>query len=82
MKVRKGICLILCILFLSGLVPLRAAAVSGECVDGVWASIALTGGANKLIFTADGADLPCGQQLACLDQLGIERPRRQHHLLR
>ena len=32
MKVRKGICLILCILFLSGLVPLRAAAVSGVAI--------------------------------------------------
>ncbi len=55
MKWRKGICLILCILLLTGLAPARAAAVCGECVDGVWASIALTGGANKLIFSADDA---------------------------
>ena len=53
MKGKKGICLILCILLLTGLAPLRAAAVSGEPVDGVWASIALTGGANKIIFSAD-----------------------------
>ena len=52
MKLRKGICLVLCILLLTALVP-RAAAVSGESVDGVWASIALTGGANKVIFSAD-----------------------------
>ena len=53
MKVRKGICLILCILLLSALAPRGVFAVSGECVDGVWASIALTGGANKVIFSAD-----------------------------
>ncbi|MBR2583219.1 MAG: hypothetical protein IKD61_07480 [Oscillospiraceae bacterium] len=53
MKGKKGICLILCILLLTGLAPLRAAAVSGEQVDGVWASVALTGGANKIIFSAD-----------------------------
>ncbi|MBR0208262.1 MAG: hypothetical protein IJQ43_05150 [Oscillospiraceae bacterium] len=53
MKGKKGICLILCILLLTGLAPLRAAAVTGEQVDGVWSSIALTGGANKVIFTAD-----------------------------
>lgn len=53
MKVKKGICLILCILILTGAVPVRAAAVSGEPVDGVWASIALTGGANKVLFSAD-----------------------------
>ena len=52
MKGKKGICLILCLLLISALVPC-AAAVTGECVDGVWASIALTGGANKLIFSAD-----------------------------
>ena len=52
-KGKKGICLILCILLLTGLAPLRAAAVSGEQVDGVWASVALTGGANKIIFSAD-----------------------------
>lgn len=51
-KGKKGICLILCLLLISALVPC-AAAVTGECVDGVWASIALTGGANKLIFSAD-----------------------------
>ena len=53
MKGKKGICLILCILLLTGLAPLRAAAVSGEPLDGVWASVALTGGANKIIFSAD-----------------------------
>ncbi|MBQ3480873.1 MAG: hypothetical protein IJH48_00830, partial [Oscillospiraceae bacterium] len=53
MKGKKGICLILCILLLTGLAPQRAAAVFGEPVDGVWASIALTGGANKVIFSAD-----------------------------
>ena len=53
MKGKKGICLILCILLLTGLAPLRAAAVFGEPVDGVWASITLTGGANKVIFSAD-----------------------------
>ena len=54
MKGKKGICLILCLLLLTGLAPLRAAAVCGEQVDGVWASIALTGGANKVLFSADG----------------------------
>lgn len=53
MKGKKGICLILCILLLTGLAPLRAAAVSGEPQEGVWASVALTGGANKIIFSAD-----------------------------
>lgn len=53
MKGKKGICLILCLLLLTGLAPLRAAAVCGEQVDGVWASIALTGGANKVLFSAD-----------------------------
>ena len=54
MKGKKGICLILCLLLLTGLAPLRAAAVCDEQVDGVWASIALTGGANKVLFSADG----------------------------
>ena len=54
MNGKKGLCLILCLLLLTGLVPLRASAYYGESVDGVWASIALTGGANKLIFSADG----------------------------
>ena len=53
MKVRKGICLILCILLLSALAPRGVFAVSGESVDGVCSSIALTGGANKVIFSAD-----------------------------
>ena len=53
MKGKKGICLILCLLLLTGLAPLRAAAVCGEQVDGVWSSIALTGGANKVLFSAD-----------------------------
>lgn len=53
MKLRKGICLILCILLLSSLAPHGVLAVCDECVDGVWASIALTGGANKLLFSAD-----------------------------
>ena len=53
MKWKKGICLILCIWLLTGLAPLRAFAAPGECVDGVWSSITLTGGANKVIFSAD-----------------------------
>ena len=53
MKGKKGICMILCLLLLTGLAPLRAAAVCGEQVDGVWSSIALTGGANKVLFSAD-----------------------------
>lgn len=53
MKGKKGICLILCILLLTGLAPLRVFAVPGESVDGVWASVALTGGANKVVFSAD-----------------------------
>ena len=53
MKWKKGICLILCLLLLTGLAPPRAAAFCGEQVDGVWASIALTGGANKVLFSAD-----------------------------
>ena len=53
MKGKKGICLILCIWLLTGLAPLRAFAAPGECVDGVWSSITLTGGANKVIFSAD-----------------------------
>ena len=52
MKGKKGICLILCILLLTAFAPLRAA-VSGEQADGVWASVALTGGANKIIYSAD-----------------------------
>lgn len=50
---KKGICLILCIILLTGLVPVRSSAVYGEPVDGIWASIALTGGANKVLFSAD-----------------------------
>ena len=53
MKWKKGICLILCLLFITGLIPVRTTAVTDECVDGVWASIALTGGANKILFSAN-----------------------------
>ena len=53
MKGKKGICLILCLILITALAPQRAAAVTAECVDGVWASVALTGGANKIIFSAD-----------------------------
>ena len=63
-KGKKGICLILCLLLILALVPC-AAAVTGECVDGVWASIALTGGANKLIFTADSET---EQKILCPDE--------------
>ena len=54
MKLKKGISLILCLLFVFALAPQGALAVCDECVDGVWASVALTGGANKVIFSADG----------------------------
>ena len=53
-KLKKGISLILCLLFVFALAPQGALAVCDECVDGVWASVALTGGANKVIFSADG----------------------------
>lgn len=51
MKLKKGILLILCLILLAAPAMRTPPAAYGE--DGAVASIALTGGANKVIFSAD-----------------------------
>jgi len=55
-KMKKGICLLLCTILLTGLLPVGAHAAYGPgAVDGVYASICLTGGTEKTIYSADSA---------------------------
>ena len=53
---KKGICLLLCAILLVGLTPAGALAANGPGVAGsVYASICLTGGMDKTIYSADSA---------------------------
>ena len=56
MKMKKGICLLLCAILLVGLMPAGALAANGPGIAGdVCASICLTGGMDKTIYSADSA---------------------------
>lgn len=56
MKMKKGICLLLCAILLVGLMPVGALAANGPGIAGdVCASICLTGGMDKTIYSADSA---------------------------
>ena len=53
---KKGICLLLCAILLVGLMPAGALAANGPGIAGdVCASICLTGGMDKTIYSADSA---------------------------
>ena len=55
-KMKKGICLLLCAILLVGLMPAGALAANGPGIAGdVCASICLTGGMDKTIYSADSA---------------------------
>ena len=56
MKMKKGICLLLCAILLVGLMPAGALAANGPGIAGdTYASICLTGGMDKTIYSADSA---------------------------
>ena len=56
MKMKKGICLLLCAILLACLVPAGALAANGPGIAGdTYASICLTGGMDKTIYSADSA---------------------------
>ena len=56
MKMKKGICLLLCAILLVGLLPAGALAAYGPGTAGdAYASICLTGGMDKTIYSADSA---------------------------
>ena len=56
MKMKKGICLLLCVILLACLTPTGALAANGPGIAGdVCASICLTGGMDKTIYSADSA---------------------------
>ena len=53
---KKGICLLLCAILLVGLMPAGALAANGPGIAGdTYASICLTGGMDKTIYSADSA---------------------------
>ena len=54
MKMKKGVCLLLCLISLVCLFPAGALAANGPgAADGVYASICLTGGEEKTVYSAD-----------------------------
>ena len=56
MKMKKGICLLLCAILLACLLPAGALAANGPGIAGdTYASICLTGGMDKTIYSADSA---------------------------
>ena len=58
MKLKKALSFILCALLLASLAPAAVFAANGanpQSRGGVWASVTLTGAADKVLFSGDGA---------------------------